>query len=66
MTAQAAPLVNFRVYRKIDIYRKTTSGLVYLCSSNAYPRCRDAVQSLARQRGYPVAELVGRFDRRGR
>lgn len=50
---------------KIDIYRKTTSGLVYVCSTRQHDRCRDAVASVARVRGYPTSELVGRFDRRG-
>lgn len=48
---------------KIDVYRKTVSGLVYLCSTNWHRRCKDAAWSVARSRGYPAAELVARFDR---
>lgn len=55
-----------KLQRKIDIYRKTTSGLVYVCSTEQHSRCKDAVQSVARARGYPASELVGRFDSRPR
>jgi len=50
--------------RKINVYRKTVSGAVYVCSTNWHRRCRDAVASVAKARGYPVQELFARFATR--
>ena len=50
-----------KLQRKINVYRKTVSGAVYVCSTNWYRRCRDAAASVARERGYPTNELFARF-----
>jgi len=52
-----------RLGRKINIYRKTNSGLVYVCSTDWHKRCKDARFSVARDMGYPQTELVARFAR---
>jgi hypothetical protein len=53
-----------KLQRKINVYRKTASGAVYVCSTNWHRRCCDAVASVARARGYPTQELFARFDTR--
>lgn len=53
-----------KLQRKIDVYRKTVSGAVYVCSTNWHRRCRDAVASVAGARGYPTRELFARFATR--
>ena len=53
-----------KLQRKIDVYRKTASGAVYVCSTNWHKRCRDAAASVARARGYPTRELFARFAAR--
>jgi hypothetical protein len=53
-----------KLQRKIDVYRKTVFGAVYVCSTNWHRRCRDAAASVARERGYPARELFARFATR--
>lgn len=53
-----------KLQRKIDVYRKTASGAVYVCSTNWHRRCRDAVASVATAHGYPARELFARFASR--
>ena len=50
-----------KLQRKIDIYRKTIPGPVYVCSTNWFARCKDAVFSIQQSRGIPASELFGRF-----
>lgn len=47
--------VNFKFYPcKIDLFLKTSTGCVYLCSTNASKRCKDAV--LAYKEAYPATQ----------
>lgn len=59
--AQTAYERTGKLQRKINVYRKTVSGAVYVCSTNWHRLCRDAVASVARERGYPKEELFARF-----
>jgi hypothetical protein len=50
-----------KVQRKIDVYRKTISGAVYVCSTKWHSRCKDAAAMVGREKGIPKEELFARF-----
>lgn len=53
-----------KLQRKIDVYlRAAGGGLIYLCSTNRYATCREAVASVRQRRGERDApgKITARF-----
>lgn len=56
-----------RDYRKIDIYHKTPTGLIYLGSTTWAPTCKEAVWRYHIKHDVPESELRATVNReRGR
>lgn len=58
------PRTDFKVYkRKIDVFCIAPNGTYsqYLCSTNAYKLCREAIEGVAAERGIDPCKLRANF-----